>query len=103
MWSRPALLLWVSVRIRNGAGKRGFALWLPVPLFLLGGLADMTEDIFAVLRLFPAVRRKLRDCPDPAELLRAVSAALRSAGPADLADIDVEKDGRRVAVKCLLR
>ena len=103
MWNRPALLLWISVRIRNGPGKRGFALWLPVPLFLLGGLADMTEDVFLALRLFPGVRRRLRDFPDPAALLRAVSDSLRDAGPADLADIDVEKDGRRVAVKCLLR
>jgi hypothetical protein len=106
MWNRPALVLWVSVRIQNPPGKRGFSFGIPVPLFLLFQWADMAEDGLAAARWFPGARRKLEKIPVNA-VIAAVKQTLRElarSGPADFVDVDVENaDGQRVRVICLLR
>lgn len=99
-------MLWVSVRIQKSPEKRGFPFMITIPLFLLSQWAEMAEDIFDVIRIFPSARRKL-DETSALEILSAVQRAVRELphiGPEKLADIDVEKSGmHRVRVKCLLR
>lgn len=108
MWNRPALFLWVSVRVEPppGSGRRGFSLSLPVPVYLLFGVLDFAEDAFDVLSLFPGARRMLRErhAREAKAALRALVLELLHLGRTDLADVDVtEGTGRRVRVRCLLR
>lgn len=106
MSNRPAVLLWVSVKIRNGPGKRGFSFGVPLPLFLLFQWADMAEDALTLARLFPGMRRFLDRFPvlDVLPPFRRFAAELCRNGPEELADIDVEESGvRRVRVRCFLR
>lgn len=106
MWNRPALLLWVSVRIRNGPGKRGFSLGVPLPLFLLTQWTDMAEDALLLARLVPGLSRHLnRYAVFPVlTALRRFEAELRRTGPEEIADIDVESPcGQAVRVQCVLK
>lgn len=99
------MLLWVSVRIRNKTGKRGFSFWFPLPLFLLDQWTDMAEDALKFLSLFPRFRIVFQRYV-VVEIVSAVSSMARGlchSGPTDLADIETEKDGQQVLVKCLLR
>ena len=72
MWNRPALFLWVSVRVEPppGSGRRGFSLSLPVPVYLLFGVLDFAEDAFDVLSLFPGARWSWSCCIWAARTLR---------------------------------
>jgi len=106
MWNRPALLLWVSVRIRKGPGKRGFSIAVPLPLFLLTQWTDMAEDALLLARLVPAVRRNLsRYAVFPfLTALRRFEEELRRCGPEEIAEIDVESaGGQAVRVRCVLK
>ncbi len=106
MSNRPAVLLWVSVKIRNGPDKRGFSFGVPVPLFLLFQWTDMAEDALTLARLFPGARRSLDRVPvfDILPALRRFAEELCRTGPEELADVDVEEPGgRRVRVRCFLR
>lgn len=49
MWSRPALFLWISIRI---SGNKKFRLTLPIALYPLLMLADIIEDVSYFSRFF---------------------------------------------------
>ncbi|WP_156990328.1 hypothetical protein [Caproicibacter fermentans] len=106
MWNRPAMVLWVSVRIQNPPGKRRFAFGVPVPTLLLCQWADMAEDVLTAAKWFPGVRNRLDFIPAAAiaAAIRQTARELSRSGPTDLVDVDVESPGgHRVQVKCLLR
>jgi hypothetical protein len=104
MWSRPTVVLWVSVRLLN-EGKRSFSFGVPLPTFLPIQWADMAEDVVLFLSLFPGLRRSMEKYNTAGIVagLKEFGWTLIRTGPEDLADIDVESPGHRVSVKCLLR
>lgn len=103
MWNRPAVLLWVSVRIQE-PGRHRFTLGIPLPLFLLYQWIDTAEDALVLLRLFPHAQRAAKRF-SVREILAAIRPFMRElfrTGPTELADIDVEQGARRVQVRCRL-
>lgn len=104
MWNRPTVVLWVSVRLLN-EGKRNFSFGIPLPAFLPLQWADMAEDVVSFLSLFPGARRRMAEWNTAGIVagIKELGWVLIRTGPEDLADIDVESEGHRVRVKCLLR
>lgn len=110
MWNRraaprrPSWFLYVSVRID---GEKQFAFSWPVALPALLMLADALDDLLLFPRIYSARRRKDADWIASADLgvkmLKGLTAGLMSAGPTDLAEIDLREDKSRIRVKCLLR
>lgn len=111
MWNRPVLFLRVSIFVKK-EGKRGFSIKLFLPLFLLLQWIDIAEDLLAFFHLFSRHgmpgRRWGTWCgfhlEDGIAMIKAfVLQLILHTGRTDIADIDVESEGRRVMVKCLLR
>lgn len=110
MWNRravprrPSWFLYVSVRID---GEKQFAFSWPVALPVLLMLADALDDLLLFPRIWSARRRKeigwITSADFGLKVLRGLTAGLMSAGPTDLADIDLREDKSRISVKCLLR
>ena len=107
-WSRPNLLLWMKVDIKD---KKRFCFALPLALPVLSMLVDMLDDYAVLYGVFAGLGKDHGKMP-PAAKIRAAFAALKAVvenliyetGPLDLVDVDTEEaDGNHVRVKIALR
>ena len=106
---KPVWMLWISVDI-SGAHRVKFFMPFSLSVFVL--LMDLLEDASALYSLFCSGKvRKNIDSSLPGggiqNLLeifnQVITELMLYTGPADLVDVDVTDQGKRVRVKCMLR
>lgn len=111
MSNRPAMLLWISIKVN---GKSRFRFFLALPIFVALALADMLDDMGALAAVFfPRISIKTAGNRERtvSSMIHTVTGTLFDflwefifvTGPLDLVDVDVQNKRGTVKVKVATR